>query len=345
MHQASKTLRHEVRPKGSLGGVSGAAVGRSGGGGTPRKIHFLPIFSPFTALSRLGWAGVKLRRQGLAGGGRGGLGGLSPQFAVWRYCGQGWAVRRSAVRRRCPFRRQPSAAAVRRRRLPLHQAHRAAVRRRCPLPSAVCCRPPPSAALRRVLPWGLLGGCPPCGFRRGAPPRPACWRLPLCARGAPPEAAASRGQGRTWRRRGRGAVERSRRSQRANASRPPCLGRLARRRSGKAAEKPGRPTQAGGATGERTAGRGGAATRPEGPDAGVCAPAPCLQRLRGARQWAQGGSRQQAGRGGALLLRPQGGQPPNSPHGSTRRRAADGGGRQHTAEGSGQRRRTAARCA
>ena len=264
---------------------------------------------------------MKLRRQGLAGGGRGGLGGLSPQFAVWRHCGQGWAVRRSAVRRRCPFRRQPSAAAVRRRRLPLHQAQRAAVRRRCPLPSAVCCRPLPSAALRRVPPWGLLGGCPPCGFRRGAPPRPACWRLPLCARGAPPEAAASRGQGRTWRRRGRGAVERRRRSQRANASRPPCVGRLARRRSGKAAEKPGRPTQAGGAAGGQTAGRGGAATRPEGPGTGVCAPAPCLQRLRGAHQWAQGGSRPQAGRGGALLLRPQGGQPPNSPHGGTRRRS------------------------
>ena len=166
MYRPSKTLGHEVRPKGSLGGVSGAAVGRSGGGGTPRKIHFLPIFSPSTAVSRLGWAGVKLRRQGLAGGGRGGLGGLSPQFAVWRYCGQGWAVRRSAVRRRCPFRRQPSAAAV---------------RRRCPLPSAVCCRVLPSAALRRVLPWGLLGGCPPCGLSRSAPPRPACWRLPPCA--------------------------------------------------------------------------------------------------------------------------------------------------------------------
>ena len=181
MYQASKTLRHEVRPKGSLGSVSGAAVGRSGGGGKPRKIHFLPIFSHSAALSRLGWAGVKLRRQGLAGGGRGGLGGLSPQFAVWRYCGQGWAVRRSAVRRRCPFRRQPSAAAVRRRRVPLHQAHRAAVRRRCPPPSAVCCRPPPSAALRRVPPWGLLGGCPPCGLSRSAPPRPACGRLPPCA--------------------------------------------------------------------------------------------------------------------------------------------------------------------
>lgn len=181
MYRPSKTPGHEVRPKGSLGGVSGAVVGRSGGGGKPRKIHFLPIFSPSTALSRLGWAGVKLRRQGLAGGGRGGLGGLSPQFAVWRYCGQGWAVRRSAVRRRCPFRHQPFAAAVRRRRVPLHQAQRAAVRRRCPLPSAVCCRPPPSAALRRVPPWGLLGGCPPCGFRRGAPPRPACGRLPPCA--------------------------------------------------------------------------------------------------------------------------------------------------------------------
>lgn len=181
MYQASKTLRHEVRPKGSLGGVSGAAVGRSDGGGKPRKIHFLPIFSPSTALSRLGWAGVKLRRQGLPGGGRGVLSGLRPQSAVWRHCGQGWAVRRSAVRRRCPFRRQPSAAAVSRRRVPLHQAHRAAVRRRCPLPSAVCCRPPPSAALRRVLPWGLLGGCPPCGLSRSAPPRPACWRLPPCA--------------------------------------------------------------------------------------------------------------------------------------------------------------------
>ena len=288
---------------------------------------------------------MKLRRQGLAGAGRGVLSGLPPQFAVWRYCGQGWAVRRSAVRRRCPFRRQLLAAAVRRRCPFRRQLLAAAVRRRCPPPSAVCCRPLPSAALRRVLPWGLLGGCPPCGFRRGAPPRPACGRLPLCARGAPPEAAASRGQGRTWRRRGRGAVERSRRSQRANASRPPCVGRLARRRSGKAAEKPGRPTQAGGATGEQTAGRGGAATRPEGPGTVVRAPAPCLQRLRGAHQWAQGGSRQQAGRGGALLLRLQGGQPPNSPHGSTRRRAADGGGRQHTAEGSGQRRRTAARCA
>ena len=181
MYQASKTLRHEVRPKGSLGSVSGAVVGRSGGGGKPRKIHFLPIFSLPAALSRLGWAGVKLRRQGLAGGGRGGLGGLSPQFAVWRYCGQGWAVRRSAVRRRCPFRRQPSAAAVRLRRVPLHQAHRAAVRSRCPPPSAVCCRPPPSAALRRVPPWGLLGGCPPCGLSRSAPPRPACGRLPPCA--------------------------------------------------------------------------------------------------------------------------------------------------------------------
>ena len=181
MYRPSKTLGHEVRPKGSLGGVSGAAVGRSGGGGTPRKIHFLPIFSPSTALSRLGWAGVKLRRQGLAGGGRGVLSGLRPQFAVWRHCGQGWAVRRSAVRRRCPFRRQPSAAAVRLRRLPLHQAHRAAVRRCRPPPSAVCCRPPPSAALRRVLPWGLLGGCPPCGLSRSAPPRPACWRLPPCA--------------------------------------------------------------------------------------------------------------------------------------------------------------------
>ena len=35
MYHASKTLRHEVRPKGSLGGVSGAVVGRSDGGGKP----------------------------------------------------------------------------------------------------------------------------------------------------------------------------------------------------------------------------------------------------------------------------------------------------------------------
>ena len=35
MYRPFKTLRHEVRPKGSLGGVSGAAVGRSGGGGKP----------------------------------------------------------------------------------------------------------------------------------------------------------------------------------------------------------------------------------------------------------------------------------------------------------------------
>ena len=181
MYHASKTLRHEVRPKGSLGGVSGAAVGRSDGGGKPRKIHFLPPFSPSTALSRLGWAGVKLRRQGLAGGGRGVLSGLRPRFAVWRYCGKGRAVRRSAVRRRCPFRRQPSAAAVRRSCPPLHQAQRAAVRRRCPPPSAVCRCPPPSAAVRRVLPWGLLGGCPPCGLSRSAPPRPACGRLSPCA--------------------------------------------------------------------------------------------------------------------------------------------------------------------
>lgn len=195
MYRPSKTLRHEVRRKGSLGGVSGAAVGRSDGGGKPRKIHFLPIFSPSTALSRLGWAGVKLRRQGLAGGGRGVLSGLRPQFAVWRYCGQGWAVRRSAVRHRCPFRRQPSAAAVSRRRPPLHQPPDAAVRRRSSPPSAVCRRPPPPSALRRVPPWGLLGGCPPCGFRRGAPPRPACGRLPLCARGAPPRSGCKQGAG------------------------------------------------------------------------------------------------------------------------------------------------------
>lgn len=170
MYRPSKTLGHEVRPKGSLGGVSGAAVGRSDGGSKPRKIHFLPIFSPSTALSRLGWAGVKLRRQGLAGGGRGGLGGLSPQFAVWRYCGQGWAVRRppsaAAVRRRS----SPPDAAVSRRRPPLHQPPDAAVSRRSSPPSAVCCRPPPPSAVRRVPTWGQLGGCPPCGFRRGAPP-------------------------------------------------------------------------------------------------------------------------------------------------------------------------------
>src|SRR5574344_1213704 len=150
MYQASKTLRHEVRPKGSLGGVSGAAVGRSDGGGKPRKIHFLPIFSPSTALSRLGWAGVKLRRQGLAGGGRGGFSGLPPKFAVWRYCGQGWAVRRSAVRRRCPFRRQPSAApsAARRRRPPPQFA----ALRRVP-PSAAAVRPPPCADMGAA--WGL----------------------------------------------------------------------------------------------------------------------------------------------------------------------------------------------
>ena len=195
MYRPSKTLGHEVRPKGSLGGVSGAAVGRSDGGATPRKIHFLPIFSPSTALSRLGWAGVKLRRQGLAGGGRGGLGGLSPQFAVWRYCGQGWAVRRppsaAAVRRRS----SPPAAAVRLRRLPLHQAQRAAVRRRCPLPSAVCCRPPPSAALRRVLPWGLLGGCPPCGLTRSAPPCSPLRCLPPCAHCLPPLSRCKQGAG------------------------------------------------------------------------------------------------------------------------------------------------------
>ena len=154
MHQVSKTLRHEVRPKGSLGGVSGAAVGRSGGGGTPRKIHFLPIFSPSAALSRLGWAGVKLRRQGLAGGGRGSLGGLSPQFAVWRYCGQGWAVRRSAVRRRCPPPLSVPPSAVRRRRPPPPSA----------APSGAACRRPPlpSAALRRVLPCAAVRRPPPC---------------------------------------------------------------------------------------------------------------------------------------------------------------------------------------
>lgn len=181
MYRPSKTLGHEVRRKGSLRAASAAAVGRSDGGGTPQKIHFLPIFSPSTALSRLGWAGMKLRRQGLAGGSRGGLSGLSPQFAVWRYCGQGWAVRRppsaTAVRRR----RSLPDTAVSRRRPPLHQPPDAAVRRRCPLPSAVCCRPPPSAALRRVPPWGLLGGCPPCGLSRSAPPRRACGRLPPCA--------------------------------------------------------------------------------------------------------------------------------------------------------------------
>ena len=174
MHQVSKTLRHEVRPKGSLGGVSGAAVGRSGGGGTPRKIHFLPIFSPSAALSRLGWAGVKLRRQGLAGGGRGSLGGLSPQFAVWRYCGQGWAVRRSAVRRRCPFRRPPSAAAVCRSIRRSVPPSAAAVR--CPPPcAAVCCRPPPSAVCCRGGCWGAvplagLGGAHPLAVPAGGCP-------------------------------------------------------------------------------------------------------------------------------------------------------------------------------
>ena len=94
------------------------------------------------------------------------MGGLSPQFAVWRYCGQGWAVRRSAVSRRCPFRRQPSAAAVRRRRVPLHGAQRAAVRRCRPPPSAVCCRggcwgAVPLAGLGGAHPHALpAGGCP-----------------------------------------------------------------------------------------------------------------------------------------------------------------------------------------
>ena len=195
MYRPSKTLRHEVRRKGSLGGVSGAAVGRSDGGGKPRKIHFLPIFSPSTALSRLGWAGVKLRRQGLAGGSRGVLSGLRPQFAVWRYCGQGWAVRRppsaAAVRRRS----SPPDTAVRRRRLPLHQPPDTAVRRRSSPPSAVCRRPPPPSALRRVPTWGQRGGCPPCGLTRSAPPCRPLRRLPPCAHCLPPLSRCKQGAG------------------------------------------------------------------------------------------------------------------------------------------------------
>lgn len=186
MYRPSKTPRHEVRRKGSLRAASAAAVGRSDGGATPRKIHFLPLFSPSAALSRLGWVGMKLRRQGLAGGGRGVLSGLGAQFAVWRYCGQGWAVRRqpsaAAVRRRS----SPPDAAVSRRRPPLHQPPDAAVRRRSSPPSAVCRRPPPPSALRRVPTWGQRGGCPPCGFRRGAPPCRPLRRLPRLRPCRPP---------------------------------------------------------------------------------------------------------------------------------------------------------------
>ena len=265
--------------------MSGAVVGRSGDGGTPRKIHFLPIFSPCTALSRLGWAGVKLRRQGLAGGGRGGLGGLSPQFAVWRYCGQGWAVRRSAVRRRCPFRRQPSAAAVRRRRVPLHGAQRAAVRRR---------RPPPSAVCRRGGCWGAVPLAVLVGAHPHALPAGGCPPAPI---DAPPEAAASRGQGRTLRCRDlRGGSLRLLRLRSARQP-PPLPGSVvpASPRLCRSAAVPAAPRRGGGW--RLPAGFVGFSQPPLVPVPSTCAPAPCLQPLRGARHGRRGAAASRQGVG------------------------------------------------
>ena len=199
------------------------------------------------------------------------------------------AAVRSAVSRPPP----PSAAAVRRSIRRSVPPSAAAVR--CPPPcAAVRRRPPPSAVCRRGGCWGAVPLAVLVGAHPHALPAGGCPPVPI---DAPPEAAASRGQGRTLRGRDlRGGSLRLLFLRSARQS-PPLPGSVV----------PASPRLCRSAAVPAAPGKGGGWRLPAGfvvfsqpplvPVPSTCAPAPCLQPLRRARHGHRGAAASRQGVG------------------------------------------------